>query len=54
MTLKTVPFKDPIYARRASFNHTYDVTLNEITKNANNNAYSDFGYASTLFERCMQ
>jgi excisionase family DNA binding protein len=51
MTLKTVPFKEPIYTRRASFNHTYDVTLNEITKEANNNAYSDFGYASALFER---
>lgn len=51
MNIKVTSFKEPIYTRRTSFNHDYDITLNEITKSANNNAFYEEGYALTLLDR---
>lgn len=51
MSIKTISFKEPIYTRRTAFNHEYDISLNEITKNSNNNAFSDQGYTLALLDR---
>ena len=51
MSIIVKSFKEPVYTRRTSFNHDYDITLNEITKSANNNAFYEEGYAIALFNR---
>jgi excisionase family DNA binding protein len=51
MSIEVSTFREPLYTRRTSFNHDYDITLNEVTKASNNNAFSEKGYALALLSR---